>query len=172
MNTRNFLRTILASALLCGAAAFCHAEEEEPRQIILPRDITTAKLKFNNSDNAADTKPAEEKARPAVYKSSAATTKVTYIFVHKDADKKTPARWNTPNKQKKGAAAGAAAKKAPAVKTVVKKLKITQSKYAAVSLNSSKKGSGNSKLKKPDANSDIADQIAGGGDGGVHVGGK
>ena len=172
MTTRNLLKTMLASALLCGAAAFCHAEEEEPRQIILPTDITTANLKFHNSDNPADAKPAEDKAQPAVYKSSAAATRVTYIFVNKDADKKTPARWHTRDKEKQGSSAKAAAKKGPVVKTVVKKLKITQSKYAAVSLNSSKKDGGTSKLKKPDSNSDIADQIAGGGDGGVHVGGK
>jgi len=153
MNSRLGLAVILAAALLGGAALSCRAEEEEQRQIVLPKDITTANLKFNNSGE--DKSAAEDTPAPSsVYKSTASTAKTQYIFVNKDADKKTPSRWNTPNKAKKTVAS-----KTPARKTVIRKLKISKSKFAAGSLDTSK--SGGKKFEKPSESSNLGEQIIG-----------
>ncbi|HOX21987.1 MAG TPA: hypothetical protein PLL10_00870 [Elusimicrobiales bacterium] len=147
-----------AGLLLC--AACCRAEEEK-KELILPADITTSKVNFqklnkNNAVQKSNTAPAQEHS---TFKNTSGKTKTTYIFLNKETDKPVPQRWKTPSKNNAEPGTATRSAAAPKTKTVVKKLKVTQTKYGDTSFINK----GNKSDKKTGIPADLMKKMMGGG---------
>ena len=162
MGRMSLFIVLAACAFQCTwAVSVRAAEEEEKRDIVLPKDITKANVTFHKMDTPAKARQGQEKAaaQDNVYKNTARKTKTTYKFVHQNTDKPVPARWKTPSKSTEDAAS----EKKPSTaknKTVIKKLEVKRSKYGDTSFADTNSKSSNSKdMGIP---SDILSKIMGG----------